>query len=84
MLVVSVIAAAFTFFAVAVASFRWMFQEPGSFEESVYYSILPDILSMWRGEYLKDLVASMRLGAWLFLSALPAALVYAVLSSLAE
>lgn len=48
------------------ALFRLFFPTREDFQESVHYSWMPDIVSLFKGEYMRDRAAELRLGAFLF------------------
>ena len=54
--------------ATAWVLFRIFFREPGDFAECVRYSLTPDIVSMFRGEWSDDQWASMKLFLYVALS----------------
>jgi hypothetical protein len=48
-------------------------------DESLRYSLTPNIISFFRGEYLEDKIGTMRLSFYLFLCAIPIFLEYKII-----
>ncbi|MCA9547380.1 MAG: hypothetical protein KC613_23415 [Myxococcales bacterium] len=44
---------------------RWLFEDLAGFLEAVKYTLMPDIVSMLRGEWQRDWEQSMRMALWL-------------------
>lgn len=47
--------------------FNFLFEDSDDFSESVKYSFIPDLFSLFRGEYIKDRVSEFKLGVFIFL-----------------
>lgn len=47
--------------------FKFIFNDEDDFNKSLKYSITPDIVSLFRGEYFKDRFAEFKLSMFLFL-----------------
>lgn len=47
--------------------FNFFFEDSDDFSESVKYSLIPDIFSLFSGEYIKDRLAEFKLGMFIFL-----------------
>lgn len=47
----------------------WLFPEEGSFSEAIQYYFTWDVISMFRGEWGRDMMAEMTLGFYFFLVA---------------
>ena len=47
-------------------TFRLMFPSNDEFAESVKYSFTPNLISLFKGEYGKDVMAELRLVGWIF------------------
>ncbi len=59
-----------------------MFQDREDFWDCVRFSLTPNLVSMFRGQYLEDVVKSLKLGAFASASGLAGYLTYFGLSSL--
>lgn len=84
MLILAFVVAAVVALLIGALSFPVFFAEPSSFARAVRYSIIPDIVSIIRGEYWEDLVSSARLGLWCAVCGLPAFLVFQLIRTVAE
>lgn len=47
--------------------YKVIFKDEDDFNESVKYSVTPDIFSLFKGEYFRDRVAESKLGFFIFL-----------------
>lgn len=47
--------------------FNFFFEDADDFSESVKYSFIPDVFSLFRGEYIKDRVGEFKLGIFIVL-----------------
>ncbi len=53
---------------VAFISFRLFFGDKQGFMECLRYSLTPDVLSWFRGEYGRDFWCELKLGGWIFVA----------------
>lgn len=45
--------------------FNMIFRDSDDLAESIRYSMIPDIISLFRGEYIKDRMAELKLGIFI-------------------
>jgi len=62
--------------------FGIIFSNREGFYESVRYSLIPDIISLFRGEYWKDWINEFKLGIFIFLCVMATLIEYWIVSAI--
>lgn len=70
------------FFTVYKFLFNLMFRNRDDFRESVRYTLIPNIISLFRGEYWKDKVGEFKLGVFLMLCIMATVIEYGAINAL--
>lgn len=80
-LIVLIIINAFTVYKFI---FNMIFSDMDDFEESLRFSLTPDIISLFRGEYWKDQAGEIKLGFFIMLCIIATAMEYWLINGLVQ
>ena len=71
-------------FTVYKVLFNMVFSDRDDFNESVKYSLTPDIISLFRGEYWKDRISEFKLGIFIFLCIIATVIEYWIVNQVIQ
>ncbi|MGD7654133.1 MAG: hypothetical protein ACQCXQ_13010 [Verrucomicrobiales bacterium] len=79
--ILGIVAALGVSFGIGRLLFGWMFDGFDEFMECVRYSLMPDMISLFRGEYFEDMVKSFKLSVFLIGTIGPGVLTFVSLTN---
>lgn len=71
-------------FTVYRVLFKMVFSDSDDFNESVKYSLTPNIISLFRGEFWKDRKSEFKLGAFIFLCVIATAIEFWIVNGILQ